>query len=191
MGGVVAMLRIRRTDGRGEFRCPFPVVAIAAAVVPLLVLCSLGVLPNPLEAYAAERHSQEADGFKPPSIFPYLGYDVPPASLLYPIPEPEELEDPSRLLPEKMAEDVSANAFLRVEANVRDRDGTPARNAEVVFEWTWAGVTETYKEDADGDGVATMTRWLDSELEGSPTLVVVTAESTDWANSDYTWFVPE
>ncbi len=163
---------------------------VPASALALLLLCAIGVVPNPASAYAAESHSGGAED-RSPSIFPYLGYDVPPAAALYPLPTEQELVDPSEMLMEKKAEGISCNNFLWLEARAHNPDGTPASGAEVRFEWTSGGKTETLTKQANGMGTASTTLWIESECRDLPMLVVIWVEADDWANRDYRWFIPE
>jgi hypothetical protein len=171
-------------------RCQRSVAGVLCAAIALLILCAFGFLPNPMSAYAADAHESVEDD-RVPSIFPYLGYDWPPAAAKYPIPTGQDLEHPSTHVAEKKVEDINANNYLRLEARAHNGDDSPACAAEVRFEWTSEGKTETFLAQTNGKGTAAMTQWLDSDCRGTPMLVVISVKTDDWANTDYAWFVPE
>ncbi len=164
-------------------------LALLAGAVVVVALCVAAVPKGAARELVVE--TKFLGDAELPAVFKYFG-DVPPVSTAGWNQElARELERPSTEMLLKKSDGVSAGSFLRLDVTVVNAVGAPAQDVRTQFEWVSADATDAYIEYTDRDGTASTRRWLSPNVRGKPMLVMVSVETADWSETDYTWFVPE
>lgn len=160
---------------------------VGAAVV--IALCIAAVPKSSARALVVD--TQFLGEASLPAVFKYFGDEPPVPTAGWNQELAAELEKPSKEMLLKKSDGIAAGSFLQLDVTVIDAVGAPAQDVTTRFEWVSAEATDAFTEYTDRNGTASTRRWLSPDSRGKPMLVMVSVETANWSDKDYTWFVPE
>lgn len=91
----------------------------------------------------------------------------------------------------KHEENVQTGRPLEIIAFVHEPDGTPVRNASVLFEWRAASGRYLMRDRTDYRGIARTRRWISTRERGYTNQIRVSVDTATWSAERYAWFVPK
>ncbi len=86
--------------------------------------------------------------------------------------------------------DIRAGQYLRVVIHVRDSAGLPIRGEAVSVWWRSKGMLAVDRLLTNEYGDVWATRRIPTSAEGQTVVVSAWADTPEWANGTYVWFVP-